>query len=246
MRPKYSLTVVIPAYNEEKRIVSTVASLRGYFDALPLTWDLLVVDDGSADGTSDAVRKAYGDGPGLRVISHPRNRGKGAAVRTGMLAAGGDYAIFMDADFSTPVGEFDKFLPFLEQGDAVIIGSRKMPGAQVERRQPFPREFFGKGFTFLANLMMGTGFTDFTCGFKCFRRDAAADIFGRQLIDNWSYDAEILFLASRLGYPVREVPVRWLDSPNSKVRLLRDILSSFYGLLKITFFRLAGRYEREP
>lgn len=241
-----TLTVVIPAYNEEKRIVSTVKALRSYFDALPLAWDLVLADDGSSDRTAEAVREALGDSVRLTVLKHDANRGKGAAVRTGMLAAGGDYAIFMDADLSTPAEEFDKFLPLLEKGVPVVIGSRKTAGARVEKRQPFLRELFGLGFTRLSNLMLGTSYSDFTCGFKCFRRDASKEIFGRQLIDNWSYDAEILFLARRLGYAVTEVPVRWLDSANSKVRLLRDIVTSFYGLLKIAWFRLAGRYAAKP
>lgn len=246
MTEKLKLSVVIPAYNEEKRIVSTISSLRAYFDPLPLEWDLVVVDDGSSDGTPEVVKEAFGRRDGLTVLRHPSNMGKGAAVRTGMLAAAGDYAIFMDADFSTPVTEFGKFLPFIGEGRPVLIGSRKMPGASVEKRQPFLREFFGRGFTSLSNLLLGTSFSDFTCGFKCFRRDAAREIFGRQLINNWSYDAEILYLSSRLGYPVVEIPVRWLDSPNSKVRLVRDIVTSFYGLLMITWFRLAARYAPKP
>lgn len=246
MKEKIKLSVVIPAYNEENRIVGTIVSLRAYFDSLPLDWDLVVVDDGSSDRTSEVAEEAFGRRDGLNIVKHPSNMGKGAAVRTGMLAADGDYAVFMDADFSTPVTEFGKFLPLLEEKRPVLIGSRKMPGASVEKRQPFLREFFGRGFTSLSNLLLGTSFTDFTCGFKCFRRDAAREVFGRQLIDNWSYDAEILYLSRRMGYPVLEIPVRWQDAPNSKVRLLRDIATSFYGLLKITWFRLAGRYAPKP
>ncbi|HBE88833.1 MAG TPA: hypothetical protein DDW67_06795 [Elusimicrobia bacterium] len=246
MSKKFSLTVVIPAYNEEKRIFSTIASLRAYFDSLGFAWDLVVVDDGSSDRTAEAARSAFGPGSGLSVLSHRANRGKGAAVRTGMLASSGDYAIFMDADFSTPVEEFAKFIPCLERGEPAVIGSRKMAGASVEKRQPFLREFFGKGFTFLSNLMLGTSYSDFTCGFKCFRKDAVREIFGRQFIDGWSYDAEILYLATRLGYPVTEVPVRWAHSAESKVRLLRDIWTSSLGLLKISFNRLSGRYAAKP
>lgn len=246
MTGKLKLSVVIPAYNEEKRIVGTIVSLRDYFDSLPLDWDLLLVDDGSSDRTAEVCREAFGRRDGLKVVKHPRNMGKGAAVRTGMLAAAGDYAIFMDADFSTPVTEFGKFLPLIGEGRPVLIGSRKMPGASVEKRQPFLREFFGRGFTSLSNTLLGTDYSDFTCGFKCFSRGAAREIFSRQLIDNWSYDAEILYLSRRLGFPVVEIPVRWQDAPNSKVRLLRDIATSFYGLLRITWFRLAGRYAPKP
>lgn len=246
MAENNTLTVLIPAYNEEKRIAGTIDKLRGYFDSLGLAWDLLLVDDGSSDATVEVVRKKLADFGKFKVLSHRSNMGKGAAVRTGMLAASGDYVIFMDADFSTPIEEFGKFRPLIAQGLPVIIGSRKMPGALVEKHQPFAREFFGKGFTFLSNLMLGTSYSDFTCGFKCFRRDAARRICGLQRIDNWSYDAELLFLAEHLGYGAREVPVRWINDPNSRVRLFRDIATSFYGLLRISAFRLSGKYDKKP
>jgi len=238
-----NFTIVIPAYNEAGRIGKTVEQVRRYFDASGLNWSLLLVDDGSSDGTGDLVKSILSEPGRLEVVRHPRNLGKGAAVRTGLMKAQGDFILFMDADSSTEIEEFSKFRPLADEGVDVIIGSRKTRGAVVETRQPFLREFMGKGFTLFSNLLLGTRYSDFTCGFKCFKKAAARGLCSRQKIVNWSYDSELLFLASRLGYVVREVPVRWKNDPDSRVRLLRDTVSSFWGLLMVRLNWLTGDYD---
>jgi len=239
-----NFTVVIPAYNEAKRICGTVERIKKYFDASGFNnWSLLLVDDGSSDGTEGLVKSALNEPARLEVVRHPRNLGKGAAVRTGLLKARGDYILFLDTDSSTPIEEFGKFKTLADEGADIIIGSRRTRGAFIEERQPFIREFLGKGFTLLSNLILGTRYSDFTCGFKCFKKEAARELCFRQRIVNWSYDSELLFLASRLGYIVKEVPVRWKNDPDSKVRLLRDTVSSFWGLLRVRLNWLTGVYD---
>ena len=162
----------------------------------------------------------------------------------GVLKAHGDYILFADADLSTPLAEFDKFVPHILGAREVIIGSRKMAGANITMHQPYWREFCGKVFTALSSYILGVGVSDFTCGFKCFSRKAAMSIFSKALIDDWSFDAEILFLARKTGYKIVEIPVRWKNDRASKVRILRDIISSLKGLLRIHIYNLKGLYGK--
>lgn len=168
--------------------------------------------------------------------------GKGAAIRSGMLNSEGEWAIFMDADYSVPIEEFEKFERYMN-GYQVIIGSRKTEGSNVEIRQHPVREFMGKVFTWLSNFILSTNYTDFTCGFKCFRGDVINKIFGRQIINRWSYDSEILYLVKKFNLKYIEVPVRWRNDPNTKVRLLKDTVDSFLDLIRIRFYDLIGRYD---
>ena len=161
-----------------------------------------------------------------------------------MLAARGAWVLFMDADSSTPIEEWKKFEPYLRQGYEVVIGSRKMPGAAIRVRQPRLRETLGVVFTQLSNLLVGGSVSDFTCGFKCFQLDAARRIFALQRLEGWGFDAEILFIARRLGHRIQEIPVTWAAAETTKVRMLRDGLRSFAELLTIRFEACRGRYPR--
>ena len=181
--------------------------------------------------------------PRARVLEQPRNRGKGHAVRVGMLAAEGQFVLFCDADLSTPPQELDKFWPWLDSGYEVVIGSRKMAGANVSRRQPLWRESLGKGFTWLTNIIAAPGISDVTCGFKCFTHHAAQTLFSLSLIEDWSFDAEVLFIAQQLGYRIKEVPVSWHDEPGTKVRLWKDSVRSLLGLATIRANFIRGRYK---
>jgi dolichyl-phosphate beta-glucosyltransferase len=239
-RPR--LSIVIPAYNEAKRLPRTLQRVREWTAAQEFPVEIVVVDDGSADGTADVTRGALA-GVEHRVLVHAENRGKGAALRTGMTAAAGEFVLFTDADLSTPIEEASRFLDEHARGTPVVIGTRKTGAARVLVHQSPLRERMGRVYTLLSNALVCPGVTDFTCGFKSFRRDACADIFGRLHENGWAYDSEVLFLARRLGHEVREVPVRWSNDPSTRVRLLRDAVGSFAGLLRIRGRALLGRYR---
>lgn len=237
------ITIVIPAYNEEKRMIPTLKNIVSYFSDKKILHEVIISDDGSSDNTVKIVTDLKTSYPQISVFSLNQNSGKGKAVREGMLKGKGDYILFMDADSSTSIGEFEKFLPQIQLKKDIIMGTRKIKGAQIIEHQPFFREFFGKGFTWLSNLMTQSHVSDFTCGFKCFSRKATNDIFSRAVINDWSFDAEILFLAKRLGYEITEIPVVWKNDRASKVRLLYDIMSSLKGLLSIRLNALKGLYR---
>ncbi len=236
------LSIVIPAYNEEGTIRHTLEAVAGYLEAAGLTHEVIVVDDGSTDRTAEIVEAAAASMASVRLLPAP-HEGKGGAVQRGILASQGRRVLFMDADHSTPIEEWGKCLPWLQDGYEVVIGSRKVPEADVRVRQPFLRELMGKGFTWLTNAMLGTRATDITCGFKGFQAEAARRIFRLQRMKGWGFDAEILFIARRLGYRMKEVPVIWINDSSTKVRLVRDTLGSFTELVQIRLGGWRGHYS---
>lgn len=241
--PQPRLSIVIPLYNETKRLPKSAPTLIQFFAGQPYTYEFVFVDDGSSDNTADLARDLFGMVPNTRVIESKPNRGKGHAVKVGMLAARGEMRLFCDADLSTPLDEIDKFWPFLEKGYKVVIGSRKMKGAHIDRHQPWWRENLGKVFTWLTNHIATKDISDITCGFKIFAADATEKIFSRSVIDDWSFDAEVLFIAQRLGYRIKEVPVSWHDTPGTKVRLIKDAARSLQGLMRIRMNSIRGKYR---
>lgn len=236
------ITIVIPAYNEEKRIISTLKSIVSYFSYKKIPHEIIVSDDGSSDNTVKVITGLKTSCPQISVFSLNQNSGKGKAVREGMLRGKGDYILFMDADSSTSIEEFEKFIPLIYQSKDILMGTRKSKGAQIVEHQPFLREFLGKGFTWFSNIITGAHVSDFTCGFKCFSKKAVNDIFKKALIDDWSFDAEILFLAKIMGYEIIEVPVVWKNDRATKVRLVHDIIHSFKGLVIIRLNAAKGNY----
>lgn len=240
--PHMRMTVVIPAYNEAKNIAAMVDSIEQYRSAKDIDCDIIIVDDGSVDDTAAIARDLSAKYKGICLLELQRNYGKGKAVREGMLRAQGDCILFIDADGSTSIGEFDKMQPLISGEKDVIIGTRKAKGAHIIEHQPFLREFLGKGFSALSNFIMQVHVTDFTCGFKCFSRRAARDIFSRSVINDWSFDAEILHIAKKRGYEITEVPVTWKNNRTSKVRLAQDVFNTMKGLLRIRLNSLKGRY----
>ncbi len=236
------LSVVLPMYNEEERISKSLHQLAAYFAKQDYSYEVVLVDDGSSDRSITVAQGILSEVPTLRVLQSDRNYGKGHAVRMGMLAAKGEVVLFSDADLSTPIDELDKFWPFLDEGYDVVIGSRKMKGAVLERHQPWLRERMGKVFTWLTNRLVTKNLSDLTCGFKSFQRAAAQDIFSRQMLDDWSFDAEILFIAQKRGLRIKEVPVHWHDERGSKVKFPRDIIRSLRGLFRIRRNNMRGLY----
>jgi glycosyltransferase involved in cell wall biosynthesis len=234
------LSVVIPAYNEAKRIGASVRRVLDYLRARPYTWEFIVVDDGSQDETVAVIKEAGGDD--VRVVSYQPNRGKGGALQVGMLEAAGEIIVFSDADLSTPIEQIETFLPCFEQGYEIVIGSRKMRGAEIAVRQPLMRRLGGKAFTALSNLILGVRVSDATCGFKAWTRRAAREVFSRQTISGWGFDSEDLLIAHRLGFRIKEIPVRWADNAASRVSLLRDTVRSFSELVRIRLKAWRGEY----
>ena len=235
------LSVVIPAYNEAVSLPQTVRAIARFLTESKVSHEIIVADDGSTDRTIEVVEALQKSIPGLRLLQ-AEHRGKGSAVRRGILDARGRAILFLDADHSTRIEEWRKFSPWLAEGYDVVIGSRKISGAQVHRHQPFLRETMGKVFTWLTNTLLGAHLTDITCGFKGFQREAARRIFSLQRIDGWGFDAEILFIARHSGYRIKEIPVVWTDDATTKVHLLKDAVRSLGELFQIRAGSWLGWY----
>ncbi len=224
-----SLSVVIPAYNEEARLGPTLARITEWLRARGGTWEVIVADDGSRDATREVAAAA-----GVRVVALPKNRGKGAAVRAGMLAAAGDRALFCDADLATPIEELDKLTAELDRGADIAIASRALDGSQIETRQHPLREMMGRTFNGIVRLLVLGGIKDTQCGFKLFTRAAAHELFGRATVDGFAFDVEILWLA-RGRFRIAEVPVVWRHVDESKVSPGTDALKMFTDVVKLRF-----------
>jgi glycosyltransferase involved in cell wall biosynthesis len=243
--PPPDLSIIIPAYNEEGRLPRTLDSIAAYLSSSALRSEVIVVDDGSSDGTTRVVTGYQGRLPDLRVVSNGSNRGKGFSVRHGMLEASGEVALFTDADLSTPIEEAGKLLAaILEQGYDGAIGSRAMNRNLIEVHQSAFREQAGMLFNYMVRWIMGIDFSDTQCGFKAFRTKRARIIFAQQRIERFGFDPEILFLAKRHGLRVAEVPVRWSHDSATKVNVLADGMKMLSELLEIRWNAVKGLYPR--
>jgi dolichyl-phosphate beta-glucosyltransferase len=235
MAGRPSVSVVIPAYNEIGQIGTAVRDIQRYFASRGLTYEIVVSADGT-DGTREAVAEMARADPALRVIGYAERRGKGRGIREAVRLATGALVGFVDADNKTPFGEFDKFAPFFDQGYDIVIGSRALAGAVIERRQPFHRRLGSRGFAVVMHLIVGLReIPDTQCGFKFFRREVACDLFSRQHIDSYMFDVEILHLALAAGYRIAQVPVRWRDDGDSRLRLVVGNAGHVIDLFRIRF-----------
>lgn len=234
-----SISIVIPAYNEERRLPATLERVHAYLDRGCWSFrEVLVVDDGSADKTAEAAARF----PATRVLRNPGNRGKGYSVRRGMLEARGDWALLTDADLSTPVEELEKLRRAAEEAGAEIaIGSRAIDRSLIGVRQPASRETMGRLFNVIMRGITGLPFHDTQCGFKLFAAPAAREIFRRQRLDGFGFDVEVLVLARELGYRTVEVPVRWDDVRGTKVSLRRG-LAAFMDPVRVMYNLRRGKY----
>ncbi len=245
------LSIVIPMYNEEQRIGTTLPKLLAYLAKQVYSREVILVDDGGKDDGIALAREMLQGKEDFRIVEYGANRGKGYALKKGIAVSLGQLVLFTDADLATPIEELDKLLPWLatnpEQpgGYQVVQGSRKMPGAVLEKRQPWLRENMGKVFTKLCNLIAQTNVTDATCGFKCYQGTVARELYALQQLSDWTFDAEVIFIARKRGYQIKEVPVRWHDERGTKVRLLRDSVRSMQGLLKIRLNYWQGLYQNQ-
>lgn len=235
------LGIVIPAYNEEERLPRTLARVTEYYAAQEYTWRVLVVSDGSTDRTDEIVRAFAEHGSPVGLLAYAPNRGKGAAVRAGMLSLDADLLLFCDADLATPQEETSKLLSAIEIGAEVAIGSRPVTGAELEIRQPLYREMLGRLFNRAVQLLAVPGIDDTQCGFKLFTRDAAREVFSRCKLDGFGFDFESIMIARDLGLKIAEVPIRWSHQEGSKVSMLRDGPRMLGDLIRL---RRAGRKGR--
>ena len=225
-----ALSVVIPAYNEAHRIEPTLEKVVGYLRRRGTSFEVLVVDDGSHDTTARLAEQFTGQG--VWVLKLTMNRGKGAALRHGVVASRGERVLLCDADLSTPIEELERLEPYLERAD-VVLGSRAAAGARVEKHQPFYREMMGKTFNLIIRLLGFGGFRDTQCGFKLLEGDVARELFPEMTIDRFAYDVELVADAQRAGYTVVEVGVEWHDSPSSRVRPVRDSWRMFADVVRL-------------
>lgn len=237
--------VIIPAFNEEARIASSLARMVEYYAGQPYSWHITVVSDGSSDGT-DALVADYAAKHGeITLLTYKPNRGKGYAVRKGMLEVEGELLLFCDADLATPQEETEKLLAHMRDGADVAIGSRPLRDSRLEKRQPWYRELFGRMANGLIQLLAIRGIKDTQCGFKIFRLEVARDVFKRATLDGFSFDLEALMIARDLGYRIDEVPIRWSHQEGSKVKLMRDGPRALRDLL-ILRMRSRRKRLREP
>jgi dolichyl-phosphate beta-glucosyltransferase len=229
------LSIVIPAYNEEDRIGTSLTKIYNFLKKRNYDFEIIVVDDGSKDKTLNLLSEYSQNIPNLIVLKNESNQGKGFSVKKGVLNSKGDIILFTDADLSTPIGELDKLIYWLDEGYPISIGSRDLPESQVNRHQAWYREFMGKIFNRIIRLILNLDYHDTQCGFKCFRNDAALEIFKCLRLCGFSFDVEVLFIAKHLGIKVKEVPVRWYNSPESKVKIIRDSSKMLWDILKLRF-----------
>jgi dolichyl-phosphate beta-glucosyltransferase len=240
LEPIYS--IVIPAYNEEARIGATLERVLSFVHEQGWDAEIIVVNDGSRDKTSEVVQSFAAKDPILRLAENPGNRGKGYSVRHGILQARGRIVLFSDADLSSPIEESLKLFAALDAGADIAIGSRWLQAELQTQRQPLHRQLFGRIFNLLLRITLGLQFADTQCGFKAFKRAAAQAIFPWQKIERWGFDPEILFLARKFGFEVTEVPVHWGHSGGARINPFIDGARMFQEMLRVRWYDLTGKY----
>lgn len=236
------LSIVIPAYNEEKRIGKTLFSVSDYLKKQNYLYEIIVVNDGSKDRTVEVIKNLQPSIPNLKLIDNKKNCGKGSVVRQGLLEASGQYRLFTDADNSTSIEQIEKFLPYFQEGYDIIIASRDIKGAVLDPPQPFYRRFIGNIFNLMVQVILGLwGIRDTQCGFKALNKKAAEDILPRCKIKRWAFDPEILIVGKKMGYRIKEVPVVWKNDPESKVKF-KGMVKMGIDLLRIRWNLMTGKY----
>ncbi|MCK9614374.1 MAG: glycosyltransferase family 2 protein [Candidatus Omnitrophica bacterium] len=230
------LSIVIPVYNEEVNISSTLLDIAQYLKTKNYTYEIIMVDDGSTDKTAEFAVLEGKIFEHFTLLKHSPNRGKGYSVKEGVQAAQGEFVLFMDADNSTRINQIDRLLAAIFDGYDIAIASRRIPGAVIEEYQPFHRIIMGNTYILLSRMILGTNVKDYNCGFKLYKEGVAKKLFSQLTRKDWSFDSELIYLISKYGFKIKEVPVRWQDKrETSKVKPLRDGIKSFISLFKIRF-----------
>ena len=238
------LSIVIPAYNESARIPGTLQSVLACIRKRRWDAEVIVVNDGSSDSTAQLVQEIARDAPELRILENPGNRGKGYSVRNGVLHALGDVVMFTDSDLSAPIEEAERLFAAIDAGADIAIGSRWLERGRQTHRQPLYRQIFGRCFNTVCRMVMRLPFADTQCGFKAFTRAAAQTVFQLQTIERWGFDPEILFIALKRGFVVKEVPVSWAHDERSRISYLRDGLQMLKELAIVRWNALTGHYSK--
>jgi dolichyl-phosphate beta-glucosyltransferase len=236
-------SVIIPAYNEEKRITKTLLSVHEYLARQTYEYEIVVVNDGSRDNTAAVVSGLSSQVKNLKLIDNKENHGKGWVVKQGMLGTHGDYRLFMDADNSTTVDQVEGFLPFFDQGYDMVIGSRRIAGSDIAVKQPLLRDFLGSIFRFIVHILVPIGVTDSQAGFKVFSAKAASAIFPKQTIFGGSFDVEILAIARKMNFKIKEVPIIWVNDLDSRFSGLKSKVRMLLEVLRIRWNLWTNKYK---
>ncbi len=242
---KLLYSIVVPAYNEGARIGNTLIEILHCVHERGWQSEILVVNDGSTDNTAEIVQEFSRQNPEIRLLENQKNSGKGFSVRHGVLSARGEIVMFTDADLSAPMQEAEHLFAALREGADIAIGSRWLVRGRQTSQQPLYRQFFGRCFNAVTRLVMGLPFADTQCGFKAFLRPVAQTIFQLQRIDRWGFDPELLFIALKRGYTVREVPVTWGHDERSRLSYLKDGWRMLQDVAYVRWEALMGAYDRE-
>ncbi len=237
------ISLIIPVYNEEKRIKLTLSNCISYFKNKKINYEIIIVDDGSTDKTRLIVKDFSNKNKNIKLTKQRNNKGKGYSVKEDMLLARGDYLLFSDADLSTPIREVEKFIKVIKSGYDIVIASRNMKGSIIPIKQPFFRSFLGTIFPFIVSLLILPGYKDTQCGFKLFKKNVAKKIFNKQKINGFGFDVEILFIAKKHNYKTKELPVTWSNALGSKINPVKDSIRMLLDIFKIKLNNIKNIYN---
>jgi len=244
MKNNLYLSVVIPAYNEEEKIKNTIQKVSEFLNSYKFLSEIIIVDDGSADKTLPAAKaEAKRHKRRIKIFKNNPNQGKGYALKKGMTRARGEMVLFMDADLSTPLGTFDRMLPFLKNGYDIVMGSRHLPDSKFLVYQPIWRQKIGRIFNKIVFAFFIKKITDTNCGFKAYKNLVAKDLYSRLTINRWGFDVEVIYMAQKFGYRIKEVPVKWTDDPRTKVNIIKAMFSTLKELAQIKINDWRGLYK---